>query len=266
MKQQKIKKILSEKLDELSGLCKKISPDFDKESIHNFRVAVKTFRSFLRLLRMNGNNDKHLILSKKIKRLYHIAGAIRDAQNELEKLTVKQLALPVYLYNLHQIINRQQNEWRKNYTKKLFHKFKSKVTGLVYQPLPKEALINFINMKMTAIHTLSYIMSPTDNQVHGIRKLVKDILYVSKLTEKNQKQACIRLIDTPIEKLEQIADAIGEYNDDRIMLDHISTFDSKTMTSNEKNMIKIFCDKQTIDLKKAKKKVLTMVKSMWLNK
>jgi CHAD domain-containing protein len=69
MKEALIRKILSERLEEIYRHCKNVDKKFDKESIHNFRLSVKIFRSFLHLL-STLNETKRIKLPKHISRLY----------------------------------------------------------------------------------------------------------------------------------------------------------------------------------------------------
>ena len=68
MTHETIQGIIEKKVNELSRLGKKIGEDFDQDTIHNFRVATKTIRSFLRLLRLH-THEPRLKISEKFKRL-----------------------------------------------------------------------------------------------------------------------------------------------------------------------------------------------------
>src|ERR1700744_2501723 len=126
MKKGKVNATIRKQVKQIKRYCRDIAEDFDKDAVHDMRVAVKTLRSFLRLLHMNIHKPQ-LKISKKLKRLYHIAGAIRDAQLELETIKKEQPELLHYISHLHDLIDRQKKEWKKHYSKKTINTFGHKL-------------------------------------------------------------------------------------------------------------------------------------------
>ncbi len=261
MTPEKIKEIISEKIKELKKLGKKINDGFDHDTIHKFRVAVKSLRSFLRLLRMSSEDQKPK-LSGKFKRLYHIAGAIRDAQLELDKLSQENTTLPVYTDKLHKDIKRQKAEWERRYDEKVFRKMKKRLVDDDYETLSPDALAAFYHAKVTGMQKMSNARPATSAHVHNIRKHAKDILYVTTLAKKEWKPAYKKTKDIPVNQLDELATSIGDYNDERIHVEHLMSFSSPTMEFDEKNMIADICKKEGAKLKTEKKHILDMVKGM----
>src|SRR4051812_1680068 len=103
MKSQQITRTIKRMVAKLSMLAKKTGKTFDKDVIHDFRITAKMLRSFLRLLSMHTGNKK-MKFSGRFKRLYHIAGAIREAQLESMRMAQEQLHLQSYLDKLNKII------------------------------------------------------------------------------------------------------------------------------------------------------------------
>ena len=259
MKQDKIKKTLGEKLRELTNLGKNAGVDFDEELIHDFRVVVKSLRSFLRLLSMAGDNSQ-IKIHGKFKQLYHISGSIREAQLELGKLTNKQSAIPAYTDSLHQKIDREKIEWNTHYAKKIFDELRDQLIRQEYNSLSPVVLVSFIDTKMTAIHELCNLKTLTDDQVHTIRKLAKDIIYITKLAREQWSAGFAQIDALQMKPLEQIADIIGGYNDDRIILDHLRSFQSEKMANEEKSTLENLYSEESMRLKKTKKKTLAFVR------
>ena len=265
MKPDKIKEIISGKIKELKKLGNKLNNDLDKATIHEFRIAVKSIRSFLRLLR-TAYNEPGPKLPGKFKRLYHIAGAIRDAQLELENLAANNTSLPIYSGKLNNDIKRQKKEWDRHYSEKIFRKIKKRLAGYEYETLSPDALAAFYNMKITGMKTLSNTRPCTSAQIHNIRKQAKDIIYTAKLAQKEWKPAYKKLKHTPLAQLEDIATAIGDYNDDRVQLEHLASFSSPETELAEINEIKKITKKDAAKLKKGKKEILDMVKKIQIQK
>ena len=265
MKQDKIRTVIADKVREITGLCEIIGNDFDKDTIHQFRVTVKTLRSFLRLLKLHAPQP-HLQLTRKFKRLYHIAGTIRDTQLEYEKMSENKVALPEYINKLMYILSAQKKEWKKHYRKKIVRKLEKRLLSLKYEGLHPVILENFFNSKMAAIALISKSASPSDEQVHRMRKEVKDILYSSKLAKQYWKGAHSKLKLYPVKQLDNFAKVAGEYNDNRITLEHIRSFSSPGLDPAEANMIKRITVKEKARLGKEKKNILAIASELILPK
>jgi len=261
MKPEKIRAILKDKISEITELSEQVGKDFDVDIIHDFRVAVKVLRSFLRLLRTH-HQEPGLKMTKKFKRLYQTAGAIRDAQLELEKLSGNDLPLPSYIAMLHSAIDRQKQEWYKIYSKKVLKKLEVRLLDYPYEPIPPEALADFFAAQMASIHNIGAGKSPTDDQVHSVRKRAKDILYTNILAKKRWKAAYKKLEDRPVKQLDNLTDIIGDYNDERITLAHLSSFSSKKMGLGEENAINDICEEEAALLMEQKIEILELVKNL----
>lgn len=260
MRPEKIRRLIGENVDELFETGKQIEGNFDKDVIHDFRVEVKTLRSFLRLI--NTETNIPVELPKKLKRLYHIAGAIRDTQLEMERLSAKEQQLPNYTANLRYSLERQKNEWSRHYSKKTFRRLSYKLLETDYKRLPPTALPDFFNLRMLWVADLGKVTSPTDNQVHSIRKHIKDVLYCFKIAKKHWKKAYSLVSDIPLEPLDNTADEIGEYNDRRIMLEHLGSFSSRSTEQDEADNIIAICHEDRIQLNHAKKTIMEKVNTL----
>ena len=261
MNQEQIKAVIKEWVTDIAILSEKIGSEFDRDTIHKFRVNVKKLRSFLRLLRMH-TRDTKMKMPRKFKRLYQVAGAIRDAQLELEKMGDSLVTLPAYITHLQKVLERQKKEWNKHYSKKTIQKLETKLLSCKYEPLHPAVLQNFLTSRLETITRISNTEAPTDDQVHRIRKQVKDILYTAKMTQKQWKSAKKELHLLPIKKMNEVADAIGGYNDERTTLQHFHSFSSPAMKKTEAGTIEKICKKERTKLEKDKKNILTLVKSM----
>ena len=257
MKEEKIKEIINAQVATLSNLSAKMSDGFDKDTIHKFRVAFKTLRSFLRMLRMY-IKKAGLKLPKKIKRLYHIAGAIRDAQLKLEKTEQHGLAIPGYTQHLRNIILQQKNEWDLHYSKKTLRKLGARFAAFECGPVHPVTMAGFIDSKIISIDSLCRLALLTDNQLHTIRKLMKDVIYTAGIAEKNWKTAFEKIKETDIAAFNLLAAAIGDYNDERALLEHLIPFSSR-QNAQDKKIIKTFCTKKSAEQKSRKQNIIAEV-------
>ncbi len=261
MKPEKTRAIIKRKIKEIAGLSEKVGKDFDKDIIHEFRVAVKVLRAFLRLLRTH-HSEPGLKMPKKFKRLYQTAGAIRDAQLELKKLSGVEPPILSYFQMLEQTLERQKKEWEIIYSKDILKKMETRLLSYKYEPVPPEVLASFFDDQMTSINNLSKHKFPSDNQVHSIRKVAKDIMYNSIIAQKKWKAAYEQAEKMPEQKLNNITQVIGDFNDDRNALAHLSSFSSKKTGKDEEGAIRELCEEEAALLVKQKKEIMDMVKKL----
>jgi CHAD domain-containing protein len=263
MEGDQIKKIIKDRLNSIKKHSKKIGDDFDENAIHAFRVEVKTLRSFLRLVRLHLDEPK-LKLSKSFKRLYHIAGAIRDAQLEIEQLKDNQAAMPRYMGKLRHLLLMQKKEWASQFSPGIIRKLEEKLTSIPFVSMDTGALTEFFETRITVIGNLARNEKPTDLQVHSIRKQVKDILLTSKLAKKNWKAAKEQAGIFNLKQLDIIADVIGDYNDKRNTLERLRSFHSRTIEENEVKTIMTICEADEKNLEAEKKNIVLMAREIGL--
>lgn len=247
MKEKRIKAIIEKKVSTLAALAGDLSATFDKETIHEFRVTIKSLRAFLRLLQMHTGNEK-IRISRKTKELYDILGAIREAQLELEVFEKTQETIPSYIQYLQHTIELKKCEWGKYATNKVFSKLLDKLTGIKYRSLSADALSDFLANQWEAGHTILANKKATGDQLHTARKRVKDILHIEKLAAKHWKSKHAYALPCPLKTLDTLADAIGKYNDSRIQRAHLNAFVTRMPDSEEKTTIKTLAAKETARL------------------
>ena len=103
MDQEKIKHITNNHYRKLKKHIKKISEDFDMEAIHQFRIAYKKLRAFLRMISQDHETAGEIKVSKKLKRCYNLSGSVRDLQLQQQRIlgaTKQELEKPQAYINL----------------------------------------------------------------------------------------------------------------------------------------------------------------------
>ena len=226
MKEAEVKKVINKLTRRLSRQGVKTADGFEKDHIHEFRVAAKSLRSFLRFVAhfMGNNNYK---LPRKFIRLYHVAGAIRDVQLEYEKALQLPVTIPGYSDHLAQVIREQKKHWEQHYSKKIFSRMDADLCSIITGAIPLIGMSEFHNAKRAAVATIIAGKTVTDNQLHQIRKEIKDIIYTNEVLSKKEQQAIWQNCVPYIGQLKLLSDDIGDYNDERIMMAHIRSFGLK---------------------------------------
>jgi CHAD domain-containing protein len=261
MKPDRINKVLRDKVKEIRKHSENIGGDFDKDTIHKFRVAVKMLRSFLRLL-STGNDEPIVKLPGKFKRMYQVAGAIRDAQLELEKLAEDEATLPVYQHKLQNDIERHKKEWDNHYSKKVIQKLKKRMSELDYVSLHPDVVASFFNDRIGSVAKTSAAKSPTNAQLHDMRKQLKDLVYTAKLFKTEWENAYAEIAKMPMKKIDGLTVRIGDYNDERLIFEHLKSFSSSKLDPVEIRAIEKICSLEEPKLKAIKKSILNSIKQV----
>lgn len=259
MKPKEIQGIVKQKVNKLAALSEKISPGFDQEDVHEFRIAVKKLRSFIRLLEVD-MDEPDLQMPQKFKRLYQILGALRDSQLELEAISNQNLIMPAYSDQLQNTLNARKQEWDERFSKKILGDLSTRYMNIKYEILAPAVLLEFISVRIAAVEKVSNLESPSFAQIHAVRKVLKDILFNLKLAKKNWKATYKQVEDLPEEQMSALADLIGEFNDQRQTLEHLDSFASKSMDETEEKTIKNLCKEKEAWLLAEQKNIMDKMK------
>jgi CHAD domain-containing protein len=152
------------------------------DPVHDFRVEIKKLRAILRLLSMA--DHVAIKIPSKLKKIYSKAGIIRELQ-VLQIRNKKEKALTDF--SIKQIRNTQKKETSALNELARSHSIaadKKEVVALLPKNIAFRTVINFFSTKLAEINRLLYLKRITDEVMHSIRKILKDLLYVAQLLEK----------------------------------------------------------------------------------
>lgn len=169
------------------------------DNIHDLRVSYKKLRA---LLRATGIEDA---LPVALKDLYHKAGEMRDLQlyiDQLKTLNERKANAPVeYIANLSVKVN----ELHAELSQAIDNLDQKGIINSLQQRIPdsikKKNIWSFADVKKSAAQTL-HAVAKTDEEIHQIRKYLKDAIYTRELIDKKTSK-----------KLDKATDVLGEIND-----------------------------------------------------
>ena len=115
---------------------------------------------------------------------------------------------------------------------------------------------------MLSVRVIAQIKSPTDNQIHHVRKLVKDVLYTTEIAEQKWRSARAVVSVVPVKQLEGIANEIGDYNDERTTREHLSSFSSRNIQQAELDYIRNICEEAAGHIKTKKKDLIGKIRKL----
>ncbi|MBS1584650.1 MAG: CHAD domain-containing protein [Bacteroidetes bacterium] len=258
MNRKKTAALLEDRLKDVSDTVIKVAPGFEEDDIHAFRVAVKKLRAYMRLV-SSADKQPKLILSKKFHELYDIAGAIREAQLRLKKAGAPKDKLAGYIADLEHRIAFNKEEWQKKYNEDVVKKLSKKLTGKDLKKLPDKTLTAFMKDKMQVLEDAADT-SPNDETIHECRKSVKDMLYNTKLAEKHWPGAFKKVEHLPLSKLDELSDMLGDYNDERLLLESHLAFIALSTTAEEQKRLSAISNKENIAKAQQKQVLLKELK------
>jgi CHAD domain-containing protein len=258
MKEQQVKKIIQNYLGSLSEMGTIEGAGLERDGIHDFRVTVKKLRAFLRLLQSAHEGPG---LTKQFKRTYRITGAIRDTQLELEQVQQLHIVLPGYTSHLEQVISQQRIAWDNNHPERSIKRLKRKLLQAGYGDFANDALYHFLYEKTKTVGRILSRPSVSDDQLHEVRKQIKDAVYATELCAKKWKAAWKKAGEPDAGELKKMGEKIGEYNDRRILVAHMNSFAAELEGSGEKKTIERATAAMAKELTAARKEVLAALRA-----
>jgi CHAD domain-containing protein len=227
MKKNDSLRILDKRCRRLQKQKEQLLTGFAAETNHDFRVEVKKLRAFLRLLKCAHPQAECLHLPKSLQQLYRFVGDVRSIQIQRQWVlsVCKELACAVPAGYM-EVLARKEKEAIKRAQEKaqeislpLIHQQLQKELPLSWQ---KNGVETFVRQKQLQLATLLSAVLISDEVLHDLRKLLKDLLYIWPIIEEEvgntmipglfSKEACLRL-----------AEKLGNYQDCCVVISLFST-------------------------------------------
>lgn len=217
MKSGEIKNVFDKRFKKVKKHYNKLFEDFKIEDIHGFRLEMKKLSAFIRLINTNILKKKKIKIAGKIKSFYNTTGNIRNLQ--LHQQRVSHLCdemlheKPVhYLQFLRNKENMLKKKARRIADKSLHNHFWKKIIYLVHEKASKKAVQAFVIQKKHALFELIFFLDYSDESLHEIRKVLKDILNDWKYIG-SYVPAALPDYFTNKKNIEVFADTLGEFHD-----------------------------------------------------
>lgn len=204
MSREQLQKDIVRKLRDVHHYARLIAEKHEEEDIHEFRVNYKKLRALLRMVHPNGHKAG---LPKNLKRLYTLAGTIRDLQLHYKTVNTyfaQYDTVPVgYLQHIRKAITGAAKDFTRVYNHCSF----SRISQTIKKDIPPKYHKELKNWQDDNVRAVKLNLSPgvTDKTIHDIRKHVKDLAYTHKylLYKKGYNP---------------VAKSIGEYIDSCVLL------------------------------------------------
>lgn len=192
MNRELIKHITNNHYKKLKKLINEVVSGFDIEAIHQFRVEYKKLRAFLRMIPHGSDTTGKIKISGKLKKIYNISGRIRDLQLQRQRIrqaTKQELEKPeAYLSLLQLEIEKLKPELIEISLEESVNQSRKKTNAAIPDKLPSDNFRNFARQKWVAVYEIILSGNFSDDNIHAIRKTLKDLFYNLKLYEGVEKE------------------------------------------------------------------------------
>ena len=241
MQKPELEKIVKKYCRHIQQHTEEAPGNFYVEGIHDLRVEYKKLRAFIRLLQQDDERGVKLQVPLKLTEIYRSAAAIRDLQLFIphlqETLQDKKMQGAVYITFLQRNLFNAKENFVQVATHDSFRQMRASIIACLPAELSNHIIEKFLQLKVSAINLILLAIKNDDDDLHTIRKHLKDIVYNIKIftTEwgipfpvvawKNEK------------RLLEIADALGNYNDLCIALSFLNNSIIYPLPQNEKKYL-----------------------------
>jgi CHAD domain-containing protein len=213
MKRKALEEVIHNHMDDIEKHCQRVPGSFDHDDIHDLRVGYKKIRAFLRLLKLE-RDAGDIQIPIRLKAVYQTCGKVRDLQ-----LFIPQLKGVAVASALSSFINYYQ---RKLFTYKElavqaieaapFKKTVNSIKKELPHQLHDDTVQKFMDQKIAAIHIV-LLAADHENDLHDIRKHLKDIIYTTRIYENDLDTPFPAAPWIPEKELSDMASRLGDFND-----------------------------------------------------
>ncbi|MGN6294315.1 MAG: CHAD domain-containing protein [Chitinophagaceae bacterium] len=181
MKKEELRHISTNHYKKIQKHLDGIVKDMDGEEIHQLRVEYKKMRAFFRMLSSTPRVKEEIKVSKKLKQLYSLYGTVRDLQ--LQQKRIKEAVksntgkISPYLDLLQSEIDKAKPELQDILFKKPVQESKKKTNAGLPEKFLKEDFHHFVEDKWSSVYAILASGHFSDDNIHSIRKHLKDLFY-----------------------------------------------------------------------------------------
>ena len=193
---------------DLAKYCGEVGVKFDADIIHELRTTFKKFRALLRWRKIDKN------VYSGFKKLYEASGELRNIQVVNEMLKKEKDIPELFKRWLSTTIIHLQKQWDDQYEKEILKQLLQDVEDLKIKPGKHK---KFFSKRINRILHIINTDPVSDDDIHEIRKMTKDMQYVLEWWKK-KKGSTPLVMNISIKELQNIGKRIGEYNDKRMLI------------------------------------------------
>lgn len=237
MKRPALEEVVIKHIGSIEKHSDRLPGSFDQEDIHDLRVDYKKTRAFLRLLQLEKQGGD-LRMPDKLKAVYQSCGNVRDLQLFMGEMQANAVAadVPLSITRWHQQLFSYKEQTVAAIEAVHFKKLLNAITNELPRQLHDDTIIKFMHQKVAAIHIV-LLAADNENDLHTIRKQVKDIIYTIRIFEHDWG------IPFPVsswqseKELNDMASSLGDFNDRCLAVSLLQSGYSNAGNDKEKSIL-----------------------------
>jgi len=248
-----ILKVFEKRFKRTRRYYKRLKNHFEPEDVHEFRLQIKKLRAVLRLTNASLPEESQMKIEKDLKEFYDITGNIRNLQLHRQriKFLCKDLFLDMPVSYLEILSGEKDEEIKK--TRDLrplisFAKFRKTIMEAL-ATVPEINIPQFVSAHLDKLN--QFLIQPvhSDESLHEVRKILKDILYTRHFIEPSLLPAAL----ADFKYINSFAGKLGNFHD---LCVSISFFQKKYMDkiTSEHEKKTLIALMQQLELRKAEMK------------
>jgi len=221
----------------------RIEKGFNEKLIHLFRIDVKKLRAFLRMMRLEAEEPGELKFPSAFKKMYSLAGKIRDGQLYLERLKKTETSSENRLHKTISSFEKKLEDLMEKkdsfLTNEKIKEIEEKIKKYSLHKIGATLIKKFFLQKIAVIKEIIIQEYYKDKEVHNLRKNIKDIIYIAGIYRDDLKTRLPFMFwnKTEFKKAGELAHTLGQFNDVRIALSLLKPADIKKKDSDEKELL-----------------------------
>ncbi|ANE50438.1 CHAD domain-containing protein [Flavisolibacter tropicus] len=217
MKEKAILDVLKLRMKRLKKHFLKLRKSFDPEELHDYRLEMKKLKAFLRLLNTHRTHHETLKLNRHLKTYYKLTGNLRNLQLHEQRIqelaNENHLTLPVVFTELLEKEKEKAIEQLRVEEQKLsFKKNRKDLLSPIQLEIKAGERKSYLLNQHTALIAILAPASFSDDDLHDVRKIVKDIGYNRDYLGSYMSLLLPALL-VKKEEADGLAEKLGEFHD-----------------------------------------------------
>lgn len=178
-----------------------------QEALHKLRVEIKKIRAFGKFTELYRGKKKAVHL-KTIKKIFHRAGTIREANINLQMMKQYHINHPAFGAESTHILQQESEKFR-SHTARYDKHIRNTVQSLLktLHPVRNSDIRHWFKRQLKKI--AAGVTASSTDQLHPARKNIKYLLYVHGILQKR----LVEKLNVNIDYLDRLQDDIGKWHD-----------------------------------------------------
>ncbi|MEJ6979547.1 CHAD domain-containing protein [Pedobacter sp. P351] len=211
-------KYLENRKDSITALINKPIHTYTSDTFHQLRIEIKKLNAFIDLIKFCAPDFKRKKTAKPFKLLFRQAGKVRELQlqEEMIKKYHPGSSLKNYITGLKRMRLKEEETYflllNKKNTDRLKKNFPKIISSLPAVTIKKAH--KYLEQKNRAIQKLISQSTQQTNQVHELRKQLKNLNYT-------MKSLSMETFNKPLSMNDDLPELLGEWHDFQAIIQHL---------------------------------------------